>query len=565
MKNEDDVVSISPAVEPLNFQEGWPCFREHSLFEAAVTEASRELQVSREMAMMCAFGAMATACQGYVDVLMPTGHKVPTSLMLLTIADSGERKTTTQNYFFGTINALNDVAHRQNEADMAEHRVVHRLWYTDMRHLEREYVTFRRQDDKAKAKKARKAYEAHVRAEPRPPRSGKFLYEDTTPQALVLMLYENMPNACMLTSEANSIFSGKALGELDKLNTLWDGSSVIVDRISREGFTLQNARLTLALMAQPSVISRFMGRRGEEARGSGFLARFLVAKPRPMAGFRESRTVFELPRQQAFNARLRERLETGVPEKRHILRFSEAAAALWYEYSQYLEAQMRENGLYHYAKDHASKLLENVSRLAAILHAFEYGIDSDREIDAFTLTFCWTFARICSQHFTEYLANEPQLVADANLLAHFLLRIAVNEYRNSEEAQDKKKTKQKEALRDNRPLPYEPLPNHLRHGIGTDFTLTTIKQRGPTCFRGRANAERLEATIELLTKLGHIKKEGSFYRFGEALLLRSGEPQLKNGEIVTIKELPLFREQEYWIPERRHGLTNSPHYAIRID
>jgi len=565
MKNEDDFASISPAVEPLNFQEGWPCFREHSLFEAAVTEASRELQVSREMAMMCAFGAMATACQGYVDVLMPTGHKVPTSLMLLTIADSGERKTTTQNYFFGTINALNDVAHRQNEADMAEHRVVHRLWYTDMRHLEREYVTFRRQDDKAKAKKARKAYEAHVRAEPRPPRSGKFLYEDTTPQALVLMLYENMPNACMLTSEANSIFSGKALGELDKLNTLWDGSSVIVDRISREGFTLQNARLTLALMAQPSVISRFMGRRGEEARGTGFLARFLVAKPRPMAGSREPRALSELPRRQAFNARLRERLETGVPEARHVLRFSESAAALWYEHSQYLEAQMRENGLYHYAKDHASKLLENVSRLAAILHAFEYGIDSDREIDAFTLTFCWTFARICSQHFTEYLANEPQLVADANLLAHFLLRIAVNEYRNSEEAQDKKKTKQKEALRDNRPLPYEPLPNHLRHGIGTDFTLTTIKQRGPTCFRGRANAERLEATIELLTKLGHVKKEGSFYRFGEALLLRSGEPQLKNGEVVTIKELPLFREQEYWIPERRHGLASSPYYAIRID
>jgi hypothetical protein len=69
----------------------------------------------------------------------------------------------------------------------------------------------------------------------------------------------------------------------------------------------------------------------------------------------------------------------------------------------------------------------------------------------------------------------------------------------------------------------------------------------------------------LLTKLGHVKKEGSFYRFGEALLLRSGEPQLKNGEIVTIKELPLFREQEYWKPERRNGLTSSPHYAIRID
>ncbi|WP_414927173.1 DUF3987 domain-containing protein, partial [Pseudomonas zeae] len=187
----------------------------------------------------------------------------------------------TQNYFSEAISARNNEAYQASERDLVEHRVKHQMWNTAKRHLERTYSKSARQEDDVGTRTALEAIAEHVRTEPQPARSGKFLYEDTTPQALVQMLYENTPNGCLLTSEASSIFSGKALGELDKLNTLWDGGSVIVDRVSRESFILQNARLTLSLMAQPSVIANFMGKRGEEARGIGFLARFLVNKPRP--------------------------------------------------------------------------------------------------------------------------------------------------------------------------------------------------------------------------------------------------------------------------------------------
>ncbi|HCS8192687.1 YfjI family protein [Pseudomonas aeruginosa] len=547
--------SESPA-----FQEGWIHFREHSLVEAAVTEAARELQVSREMAMMCALGAMATACQRHVDVQMPTGHKAPTSLMLLTIAESGERKTTTQNYFFQAINTLNDTAYEANEAALMEHRVKHQLWNTHKRHLERIYSKCAAQEDKAATQAALNAIAEHVRNEPQPARSGKFLYEDTTPQALVQMLYENTPSGCLLTSEASSIFSGKALGELDKLNTLWDGSTVIVDRISRESFALQNARLTLSLMAQPSVIARFLGKRGEEARGTGFLARFLVAKPRSMAGQRTQRKPSELPRQQAFNARIRERLDSTVSPDRQVLRFSESAANLWYQCEEQLERQMQENGLYHYLKDHASKLLENASRMAAILHAFERTSDSDTEIDCSTLEFCWKFAQGCSRHFIEHLANEPQLVTDTNHLAHYLLKIA---YKESPPI-TRPASSNSNNYSPNVEQRYAALPDNLKRGAETTFTLTQVKQYGPSNLRGRASAERLEAAIELLIKLGHISKEGSRYRFQETILLKTGEPELKNGEFLTIKELPLFKEQVFWQSEARSGLINLSGYFIRV-
>ncbi|MDN4546365.1 YfjI family protein [Pseudomonas sp. C32] len=559
MNATDAEITTNIESDPDVSQDIWPSFHEKSLLEAAVREAVRELQVHREMAIMCAFGAMTTACQGHVDVEMPTGHKVPTSLMLLTIADSGERKTTTQNYFFKAINVQNDVAYKANHEALAEYKVQHHLWGTLKRQLERTYSKCASQQDDSVTLAARDAVAEHVRTEPQPERSGKFLYEDTTPQALVQMLYENTPNGCLLTSEANSIFSGKALGELDKLNTLWDGGNVIVDRVSRAGFILQNARLTLSLMAQPSVIARFMGKRGEEARGTGFLARFLVVKPRQMAGQRSPVKLSALPRQQAFNARIHERLTSAVKPDRQILRFSESAADLWLQYSRGLEQQMQENGLYYYLKDHASKLLENTSRLAAILHTFERDLDSDTEIDHLTLQFCWKLAQICSKHFIEHLANEPQLVTDANNLAHYLLQKAIKE---SPVEQERRTVRENDAS-PARGSANTPRPRDLKPGVKTHFTLTQVKQYGPSTLRGRASAERLEATIKLLIQLGHIVKEGSRYHFQETVLLNR-EPEVKNGEILTIKELPLFSEQEYWKPERRDRWVDVSGYFIKI-
>ena len=540
------------------FREGWPCYGEHSLLESAVNEAARELQVSREMAMMCAFGAISTACQSIVDVQMPTGHKVPTSLMLLTIADSGERKTTTQNYFFEAIYALNNKAYRYNEEAQKKHKEQHQIWTTEKKFLDRKYNKMATLKDSIATELTLKEIENHIKKEPLLPECGKFLYDDTTPQALVQMLNENSPNGCLLTSEANSIFSGKALGELDKLNTLWDGGSVIVDRISRESFILEDARLTLSLMAQPIVITKFMGKRGEEARGTGFLARFLVAKPSAMAGYRTPNKLSSLPRKVDFNTRTIKLTTEPSTKERQVLIFSERASDIWMEYSKTLEIEMRENRIYHYLKDHASKLLENTTRLAALLHTFERKSDSDIEISSSTLEFCWAFARTCSSHFIKNLASEPQLVTDANNLAHYLLREAYKEQEKYQESARKNGT----SLSKSR----EGLPGNFIIGAGTTFTLTNIKQNGPGSLRGRANSERLDAAIELLIRLGHIKKEGGRYRFKETIIRRlidPIEPEMKNGEFISIKELPLFTEQEYHASNG--GARQEPEYYIKAN
>lgn len=75
---------------------------------------------------------------------------------------------------------------------------------------------------------------------------------------------------------------------------------------------------------------------------------------------------------------------------------------------------------------------------------------------------------------------------------------------------------------------------------------------------------RLKAAIELLTNLGHIHKVGSRYTFQETILLKEA-PALKNGEILTIKELPLFTEQQWWTPKRQRGMSDPSGYYLIAD
>lgn len=537
-------------------EDEWPQFMEHSILDAAVREAVRELQISSEMAYMCALGAITTACHGRIDLEMPPGYQTPTSLMLLTIAESGERKTSTQYYFFSRIHELDNSARRADESAATEYRIKLQIWNTKKRQLEREYNKLTLKEDKTIAQIALTTLEEHLKLEPKLERSGAFLYEDTTPQALVQMLDSHNPYGCLLTSEANSIFNGKALGELDKLNTLWDGGTVNIGRITRGSISLEGARLTLSLMAQPSVISRFMAKRGEEARGTGFLARFLVAKPRSMAGSRISKTnqKQEKIRHQDFNNRIQNCIQSSTTSNRQVLRFSEPAVDFWHKCEQQLEEEMRENGLHQFSRDHASKLLENASRLSANLHAFERDHDENTEINLATLEFCWKFSRICSKHFLKYLAGEPQLVTDAESLVQHLIkqlphRVSRQEFQTSD--------RNRSVLMPEQPPPY------LESGERYTFTLSDIKQKGPSKLRGIAGNHRLEAALSLLTKLGHLIRENNRYTFKETILLKS-EPEIKNGETITLKSLPLFREQEYWRPERKAGLLdNSGYYFVK--
>jgi putative DNA primase/helicase len=69
------------------------------------------------------------------------------------------------------------------------------------------------------------------------------------------------------------------LGYVAGLTRLWDGGVIHHEWKQAQSVHLEGRRLTVNLMVQPLVLRELAQRGGGLTRGSGFLARFLVAAP----------------------------------------------------------------------------------------------------------------------------------------------------------------------------------------------------------------------------------------------------------------------------------------------
>lgn len=95
------------------------------MFGDAVSDACRKIKAPHPAALAVGLTAASTATQALFDVDRPIGGRTTLSLYTLLIADSGERKSSLINYFFGPI----------REAEIAaEHEYQKRLsqWERDM-------------------------------------------------------------------------------------------------------------------------------------------------------------------------------------------------------------------------------------------------------------------------------------------------------------------------------------------------------------------------------------------------------------------------------------------------
>lgn len=212
-------------------------------------------------------------------------------------------------------------------------------------------------------------------------------HSDTNIQALAIDLMEGHPSVALWSDDAGVVFGANGmnrenfLGFISGVNVLW-GAGVLDQR--RKGVRsahVERRRLTVSLMTQPSVLQKLIGTDGGQARGTGFLARFLINQPVSTIGTRFFEMPPEnLPEQKAFNRRVRDLLEIplSVDGAGHLtptpLILSDDAAASWERYFNKTEARMEPIvGRYHGLTDFASKSAENAIRVAANLHVFEFG------------------------------------------------------------------------------------------------------------------------------------------------------------------------------------------------
>lgn len=381
-----DTLDAWPASLPLVADirpEPYPIDALPDAIRAAVLEVQGFIQAPIPLVAASAISAVSCAVQGLVDVARTETLKGPASLYMLTVAESGERKSSSDYYFSRAIRAFETSQAEIAAPEVARCRARLEAWESEKAGvnsaISKEAKSGEVSDD------LRRRLEDLERNKPQPHLYPRMIRGDSTQEHLSYALASEWPSAGIVSAEGGSVFGSHAMGResvmryMATLNGLWSGEVLRVGRRSSESFTVDGARLTVGLQVQPEVLAAFVEANGDLARGSGFLARFLISAPESTQG---SRPFKDEPAQwvalDRFGRRVDELLGAVQVDDAGALRLTTialgvAAKGAWIDFHNDVEAELLKGGELATVRDVASKAADNVARLAALFHVFENG------------------------------------------------------------------------------------------------------------------------------------------------------------------------------------------------
>jgi len=397
----------------------FPVVSKSQLITRAFQEVINITQAPEPMVIATVISSVSLVTQGAINVEMPIGKVCPVSLMTLTIAESGERKSSVENLLTKGIKLF-------QKNTIKNHQIQLKRYKTKLEIHDKKTAKIKRSinlDNQMQCEEAVDKLLEHEEFKPIKPMLPMLTFEDSTQEALLSSLSENIPNAFLGSSEGGVLLNSRLMLKTASLNSIWSGDVITVNRKQEESFSLEEARLTVNIMTQRSALECFIKKTKDDVRGNGFLSRFLVCAPFSNCGFRQANGIhFSREALQAFNERLYQLLsevaEIDDYRSKKIIRFSDEAKRIWLDVYNDIEFKMRPNGIYYQVKDHASKLPENIARLAALIHYFDSS--SEETITATTLVESINLVGYFSNQFMSVFCAPPKYFTDAqNLMQWF--------------------------------------------------------------------------------------------------------------------------------------------------
>lgn len=343
-----------------------------------VEDVEHKTKASRGLIVTTMLGGISLSCQDIVDVKSPLGDTHPVSLYLLTLADSGERKSTVEKILMAPLYTRQHELEKEFRADVAKYNESFPAWKVIDDALKKKL-----KNDVSKGldrSASSRAVGEHSINMPTRPNNKKLILSDVTSAAIKECLSAHN-SVGVFSDEAGSLLRGDLLSDAPFLNSMWSGSSRSVDRGSRPSLFIEQPRLSLSLMVQPDLFDDYIVREGKAARASGFFARCLICQPDSMAGSRVVANFNTIDNHlaesiQCFHSRISALLEETKKRKtegdeRFCLEFTQSAKEIWWTQYNDLERQIGERGALNPFKDFVSKYVENLSRITACIAYFE--------------------------------------------------------------------------------------------------------------------------------------------------------------------------------------------------
>lgn len=388
-----------PDFEPADETFPWQSLPE--TIRGAVIEICRNDKLAVPIAAQAVLSAVSLACQDLVWVDRGIGDKSVCSLYMLTVTDTGSRKSRADSVVTASIEAYDRKMRaeyaRQKEADdydlkerSRKRRELEKASGTLLRKSHTLSVSGKKDADElaAIARTRQEEVERELAAMNRQEvgyreaRLRRVFYSKIPIRELEQNLAGNWPSAGLFSDEAAGILSARGESDMSSLDKLWDGKAIdVMGRTARESFFVEDPRLTISLMVQPVVFDRFLERKGELAKGIGFMSRVLLSRPDTPYG---RRMINSSERRQTdwidlFNERVLALLshahsDIALRERnRKVLHFAPAAQQAWEKDFNEMEAETADRGQLVHEREFVNRYSEHVARLAALFHFFEHG------------------------------------------------------------------------------------------------------------------------------------------------------------------------------------------------
>ena len=340
-----------------------------------VAEAIHDMtQAPLAIAAQSVLGVASLAAQALADVEALHGS-APCSLFLLTVAGSGERKTTCDRLAMKPVHEFQrELSDEYREAATA-HRNRLDIWEK------------RRAAILQDAKKEPIAAEADLHAlgpAPEGPLSPVIVVTEPTFEGITKSLAFSRPALGIFSDEAGGFLGGHAMNSenrqktLTGLSGLWDASPVNRARAGDGVATFFGRRMASHLMVQPIAAVGLLS--DPLANGQGFLARFLMTEPPSTGGTREWREPLTASGDalERYSARIADMLGAELPLREGttneleppVLTLEPMARERLKSFYNGTEISQGSGGEFESIRAFASKAAEHAARLAGVLTVY---------------------------------------------------------------------------------------------------------------------------------------------------------------------------------------------------
>jgi hypothetical protein len=353
--------------------------------DALGPDLARAAQAIRDLVQspleMCAGAVLAStsfAVSAHVNLMLPTGQTKPTSSWFWCVAESGERKTATDDQAFAPQKQHEKQLRARHKVELEDYEVRRKMWEAQAKAIEKQF-----KDPGAAGSEAHQKELEKLGPAPEKPLDPLIMSSEFTFEGLVRCLNLGQPLYGIIGSEGGQFIGGHGMTEESKLRTItglsaaWDGEPIKRVRAT-ETVILCGRRVGMHLMVQPEVAAAALN--DEILTKQGFLSRILACAPEGLIGKRmhKSPPPEAVQALKEYEKRILSILEMPYslsPDTRNELEpqvvfFSAEAEQLFWEFADEVEKEMAPGGEYESIRPFAAKLPEHAARLAAAIAGY---------------------------------------------------------------------------------------------------------------------------------------------------------------------------------------------------